>query len=223
MLNNTQNKIISSPTTSSYNSGYSTLYWTIFSELNNNYSSIDIDYFTEDLIENNHKVFNKCKKENNYALYSSIFKNKIINSNEIMFIDKYFDNYMLNSLIKIIKSECLDNNFKSIKILTEYDIKGDRTKIIDLKSIEILENTLQKLKNKSIDISFTNLNYLHDRFAIFDNDLLLFGAAVGNMYPSLSSLSLHRIPNNFKEYFINRFQKATILKDYLNGIRPTTN
>lgn len=114
------------------------------------------------------EIVNGCCFDRN-DLYSSIFWNNFEKAEYIIIIDKFFINEDLDKVIKIMqKNKNKIPTFKMFKLYTE-NVDNIKNSLNEIKRILADKFAVFEIKHK----------YIHDRFAILDNELFHFGCTVG--------------------------------------------
>lgn len=216
MLNNNHIDIIQNKTIDTDVNNLN-LFFTDFLLKKGNSVTNDTNKFEEISVVSNHDFFNKIKKTKSYYMSSINFWNSLFSCSEAILVDKYFNKYMINSLINQLKIKYLDNKNLSIKILLNNNI-NHLDEIIKLDKLEEVEEIVKGKKNLTIDIYRSEMTYIHDRFAFMDDKMWHFGAAIGNMNYNITAYSIHKKSDSLCNYFIQEIQNSKLLKDYLNAI-----
>ena len=114
------------------------------------------------------EIVNGCCFDRN-DLYSNIFWNNFEKAEYIIIIDKFFINEDLDKVIKIMqKNKNKIPTFKMFKLYTE-NVDNIKNSFNEIKRILADKFAVFEIKHK----------YIHDRFAILDNELFHFGCTVG--------------------------------------------
>ncbi len=136
--------------------------------------SEDITQFDINKLKSNIGVY-KDLKNKGFLPISDNFLYKLIESNNSIFIDNHFLKESFNTIKNYILNSKNNYNFPKYITITIFTRK-------DKDNIDIGE----KYEDERITIRVYNINKFdqefHDRFAILDNEIWHFGAAIGNMY-----------------------------------------
>lgn len=139
--------------------------------------------------------------KNQELLGSKLFWLKLVNSVEVLLLDKHLNLYFINRLTKELTARNRSNETFSIKILSS-KISG-----VEKKSITSIER-LTKDKNgvfewRRIKDSKNNPSAfpVHDRFACFDGELWHFGADIGGGHKSMAAFSCGWKGTEFELFF----------------------
>jgi len=138
------------------------------------------------------KYYDKRKKAKVYALYDFVIAVKEANE-RLWIIDLYFATNV-NGIASIL-SAVGSSNVKQIRILSGDKIKENPC-YRDHWLLQLKEARSKKAEDRvlgdvqwKIGLSNEKYPYLHDRFAIVDQELWHFGATVGGGHPSLNAVS----------------------------------
>ncbi len=192
------------------------LIWTKFIKSKSEFTAEDIYEFDESLRESNHKIFFDCKNKKGYYLSSPYFWTRLFESKHSIIIDRYFDHYMLKSLELELSKKPTEQKF-DLKIITSAIDLDDPQKQISINSLNSLDAVLKEFERSNIEILYSSLSNFHDRFAILDDEIWHFGAAVGNMHHDLTAYTINSSRKSIVEYFERLCNKATNLREYLNA------
>lgn len=105
----------------------------------------------------------------------------------LVVLDVNFDAYNLSRLLDVLGSR----QFKTELIVTVFTAGGDSATTIRenkndlLEMIKMLDDTYVEV----LELSGENAKYVHDRFALVDNCIWHFGAAVGGMHDKIHAYS----------------------------------
>ena len=144
------------------------------------FKEVDSEEFTDiECIYNNHTYFEVMKKKGKY-LGCKEFWDKFRESRDIVFIDRYFDEFCYGRTYDEVKdvSTKYDYEYKNIKIFCEKEFKN------------VFE--LNQLMRNDIGASIKVIqmpDIIHDRFALMDGEIWHCGSTIGGMHNSLNALS----------------------------------
>lgn len=148
------------------------------------------------------KSFDKIQKQQKFSPGSDTFWKCFRLSKDILFVDKFFNEYGYRRMIWELKN-CFKARDKSSKFIQIYCLEENYIKLQRLHNESKIEN--EKLLNFfSVTIKQIEMqNSTHDRFAIMDKEIWHCGAAIGGMHGALSALSRGWKDENdcLKKYF----------------------
>lgn len=181
------------------------LLWPCFSMHNNKFLEKDRHYFPgENQVKGNRILFNLLCKQEGYAPGSSEFWEAFKSSRDIVLVDMFFEEKHYNRVLYELEQihNTLDYSPKYIRIYYDSQYNKDLQKIHSDKQ----KNNSTLFKKFTVEIySFHDWDLIHDRFAVMDQEIWHFGAAVGGMSKKLSALSR------------GWFDKDNALRDYFDG------
>lgn len=125
------------------------------------------------------------------------FKNAISIAERVWIIDKHLfsedgKNPLHNQRVKKVLDWFFTSQIQTIRILTGNHDEQEKIER-DFKALEdILKESRTKIDppiNIELSFSLKNFNYIHDRFAIIDDELWHFGATVGGFHRDVNAAS----------------------------------
>lgn len=181
------------------------LIWPNYANSDNPDNEKDTYYFGgSEALKNNIQNFANVRDSKGYALGSREFWDSFAESSDIVFIDKHFNVYHYERLYVELRklSRAVDVKPKNIRIYC----------VEELEKLKQIQNDKQEKHNRLYRIfkvtikNFTDLYYVHDRFAIMDQEIWHCGAAVGGMSGKLSAISRGWEDKNniLRDFFDNR-------------------
>ncbi len=136
----------------------------------------------------NYDIFKKNESRNMFSLGSSEFWKCFAESKDILLADMYFNASQYERMFKELKklSKAIDVKEKNIRIYC-----GDKTLDELVEKDTKKKNEHERIYRKFVVTvkCFSAYYRVHDRFAIMDQEIWHFGAAVGGMHGSLSAYS----------------------------------
>lgn len=162
--------------------------WPCFDDSAEPFENDKVCFGGKEMVRKNKRCFTLIAEKQNYAPGSSRFWRRFAESNDIVLVDMFFtiEQYMriYHELRKLNKT--LDKKPKIIHMYCGPD-----------KEKEILEVHNRKQKEHVSMYNFYQVNVccfyeyynVHDRFAIMDQEIWHFGAAIGGMHGKLAAFS----------------------------------
>ena len=156
-------------------------------------------------VMSNYDIFKKNELKNKFSLGSSEFWKCFAESKDILLADMHFNARGYERIFKELKklSKAVDVKEKNIRIYCGAD-KYNELIAIDLKKKKEHERIYRRFV---VTVKcFPAYHRVHDRFAIMDQEIWHFGAAVGGMHGSLSAFSRgwKDEENTLRDYFDER-------------------
>lgn len=165
------------------------LLWPCFCSIDGEIKELDRHVFGgEDMVCKNIINYNKHDTNSKYALGSSEFWKSFALSKDIILVDMFFTSKQYERLYYELKLlyEAKDKENKDIYIFCN---DASAKVLLPLHNeMKRKRNKIYRLFNVSIHC-FRYHDWVHDRFAIMDQEIWHFGAAVGGMHKKLSAFS----------------------------------